>query len=181
VTELEGNAVTITDTNFRGLQELCNELGFSDLTAKLWAFHPSIGWKEAKQVEDAEARGRIAALEEQMEQHGREIAFSQDELRQFATDFRRLPGEVSTLRSEVSALKTQIALLPDKFTQLTTDFGRLAGEVSTQRSASAGIVALSGEVSALKTEIAEQISTTVSELRSEVSVLDCRAGLPHSQ
>jgi hypothetical protein len=106
VTELEGNAVTITDTNFRGLQELCNELGFSDLTARLWVFHPSIGSKEA---EDAEARGRIAALEDEMEQHGHEIAFSQDELRQLATDFRRLPGEVSRLRSEVSDLKTQIA------------------------------------------------------------------------
>jgi hypothetical protein len=52
---------------------------------------------------------QFPALEEQMEQHGHEIAFSQDELRQFATDFGRLPGEVSRLRSEVSDLKTQIA------------------------------------------------------------------------
>jgi hypothetical protein len=87
VTELEGNAVTITDTNFRGLEELCNEFGFSDLTAKLLGFHPSIGSKDAKEADDAEARGRMAALEEQMERHDHEIAFSQSELRQLATDF----------------------------------------------------------------------------------------------
>jgi uncharacterized protein YceH (UPF0502 family) len=92
VTELSGNAVTITDTNLRGLQALCNEFGFSDLTTKLLAFHPSIGFQEAEseaEAKDAEARGRIAALEEQMEQHGHEIALSQDELTQLATDFRR--------------------------------------------------------------------------------------------
>jgi hypothetical protein len=118
VTELEGNGVPITDTNFRGLQKLCDELGFSDLTARLWAFHPSIGLKEAKATEEAEARGRIAALEEQMEQHGREIALSRDKLSQLATDFRRLAGEVPRLRSEVSDLKTQIATgLRDPVTQ----------------------------------------------------------------
>jgi hypothetical protein len=80
-----------------------------------------------KETEEAEARGRIAALEVEMEQHGREIALSQSELRQLAMDFGRLPGEFSMLRSEVSDLKTQIATgLRDPVTQqLSTEFAEM--------------------------------------------------------
>jgi hypothetical protein len=53
---LKGEAVTITDTNFNGLQQLCEEFAFDDLAAKRSNFQPSIGSKEA------EARGRIAAI-----------------------------------------------------------------------------------------------------------------------
>jgi hypothetical protein len=66
VSELEGNGVTVTDTNFAGLRRLCEEFGFDEFAVKLSKFRPSQGLNGA---EDAEARGRIAALEEQVDQH----------------------------------------------------------------------------------------------------------------
>jgi hypothetical protein len=55
--------------------------------------------KEPKgEVEDANARGRIATLEEKANQHDRDIAILQTEVRQLSTDFERLVGEVSALR-----------------------------------------------------------------------------------
>jgi hypothetical protein len=69
----------------------------------------------------------VSALEEEVEQHRREIALSQDELRQLATDFGRLPGEVSSLRSGVDDQKTQIATeLAELRTQLfSTEFAEM--------------------------------------------------------
>jgi hypothetical protein len=64
-----------------------------------------------------DARGRIAALEEQVNQHD-DISMLQDKVSQLSTEIGCLGGEVSTLRStaaeiqtvseEVSVLKTQI-------------------------------------------------------------------------
>jgi hypothetical protein len=96
VSALEGNAVEITDTNFTGLQRLCEEFGFSDFAAKLSEFRPSTGFQEAA---DADARGRIAALEEKAKRHNRDIAVLQDKFERLSTDFGRLSGEVSALRS----------------------------------------------------------------------------------
>jgi hypothetical protein len=49
-----GNAVNITATNLTGLDQLCGEFGFSELTGKLSEFCPSLSFKEG---EDADARG----------------------------------------------------------------------------------------------------------------------------
>jgi hypothetical protein len=95
---LEGNTINITDTNFRELHRLCNEFGFSELAAKLSEFRPSMDFKEGE-AEDANARGRIAFLEEKTNQHDHDIAMLQTEVRQLSTDFERLVGEVSALRS----------------------------------------------------------------------------------
>jgi hypothetical protein len=38
ISELEGNAVKITDTNFTGLQRLCEEFSFDEFAAKLSEF-----------------------------------------------------------------------------------------------------------------------------------------------
>jgi hypothetical protein len=60
---LEGNAINITDTNFTELDRLCNEFGFTEVAAKLSEFRPLMDFKEPKvEVEDADARGRIAVL-----------------------------------------------------------------------------------------------------------------------
>jgi hypothetical protein len=75
---LEGNAVKITDTNLTGLVQLCGEFDFKDFAGKLSEFRASTSFKEA---EDADARGRIAALEEKSNQHDSAFAVLQDELK----------------------------------------------------------------------------------------------------
>jgi hypothetical protein len=72
VSVLEGKVVDITDTNFTGLQRLCEEFGFLEFAAKLSEFRPSMGFQEAA---DADARGRIAALEGKAKQHNCDIRF----------------------------------------------------------------------------------------------------------
>jgi uncharacterized coiled-coil protein SlyX len=55
--------------------------------------------REAKpEVEDANARGRIAALEKRSNQHSHVLAILQDKLTELSTDVGRLVGEVSALR-----------------------------------------------------------------------------------
>jgi predicted CopG family antitoxin len=142
ISALEGNTINITDTNYTELKQLCEEFGFSEIAAKLSEFRPSVDFKEA---EDANARGRIAALEEKANQHSHVIAIWQDKVTQLSTDFERLVGEVSALRSvaagiqalfeEVFALKTQIGqnMNDPFFEQLSTDFIELRKEVLTQK------------------------------------------------
>jgi hypothetical protein len=86
VSELSGKSVQITTTNLKGLQQLCDEFGFSTFASKLSSFHPSIDFTES------EAHNRIAALEEKAKQHTHTIAFLQDRL-------LRLAREVSTLQT----------------------------------------------------------------------------------
>jgi hypothetical protein len=57
--------------------------------------------------------------------------------------------------------------LQDKLKQLSTDFGRLTGEVSTLRSVAAEMRTLSGEVSALKEQIAVGLRERVAEQFSD--------------
>jgi hypothetical protein len=63
---LEGNTINVTDTNLTGLEGLCGEFGFTEFPAKVSEFHSSTSFKAS---EDADARGRIAALEEKAKQH----------------------------------------------------------------------------------------------------------------
>jgi hypothetical protein len=104
-----------------------------------------------KEVKDADARGRIAALEEKTNQQNRANAVLQDKLKQLSTDFGRLTGEVSTLRSvaaemrtlsdEVSGLKEQIAavLREGVAEQLSTKFDELRKDVSALKAHIAGL------------------------------------------
>jgi FtsZ-binding cell division protein ZapB len=141
VSALEENVINITNTNFTEFHRLCDEFAFSEIAAKLSEFRPSMDFKE---VEDSDARGRIAALEEKVNQHSHIITMLQDEVTQLSTDYGRLAGEVSPLRSaaagiqtlskEVSALKTQIAekLSDPVVEQRSTDFSELR-QVSTRK------------------------------------------------
>jgi hypothetical protein len=61
ISALEGNVINITNTNLTELDRLCHDFGFSEFAAKLSEFRPSMDFKKA---EDADARGRIAVLEE---------------------------------------------------------------------------------------------------------------------
>jgi hypothetical protein len=136
--ELEGNAVTVTDTNFAGLRRLCEEFGFGEFAVKLSNFQPSQGLNGG---EDAEARGRIAALEEQAEQHGRIILALQSEFGRFSIDFGRLAEEVSALRPDVSGLNARIgAGVGDPAAEgLSAEFGELRKEVSALKAPIAAI------------------------------------------
>jgi hypothetical protein len=76
-------------------------------------------FKEAE-IEDADARGRIAALEETTNQHSHVIAILEDKVIQLSTDFGRFVGEVSSLRSASAGLQT----LSEEDSALKTQIGR---------------------------------------------------------
>jgi hypothetical protein len=88
IAALEGNAMNITDTNFRERQRLCEESGFSEIAMKLSEFHPSMDFKEA------------------------EDAILQDKVTQLSTDFVRLGGEVAALRSATARIQTLLEQIP---------------------------------------------------------------------
>jgi hypothetical protein len=132
VSAFEGNAVKITNTNFAGLQQLCEEFGFHEFAAKLSEFEYPNGFEETQ-----DARTRITELEEKIARNDDETAILQNQLIQLSTDFERLVGEVSTgiqtLSEEVSALKTQIGQKVNDpvVEQLSTEFNELRKEVLT--------------------------------------------------
>jgi hypothetical protein len=89
--------------------------------------------KEAEsETEDANARGRIAALKEKTNQHSHVIAILEDKVTQLSTDLRPFVGEVSSLRSaaagiqtlseEVSVLNTQIVKQLNNFQRNSVNF-----------------------------------------------------------
>jgi hypothetical protein len=92
VSELGGNAMNLTHTTFVGLQRQCEEFGFDEITVKLSEFPPAMDFKRAANAE-AEARGRITALEEQAEEHSRAIAALQSDYGGLSIDFGRLAGK----------------------------------------------------------------------------------------
>jgi uncharacterized coiled-coil protein SlyX len=59
--------------------------------------------KEEAETEDADARGRIATLEEQSNQHSHVIAMLEDKVTQLSTDFERLVGRL--LRTMVTTVQ----------------------------------------------------------------------------
>jgi hypothetical protein len=89
-------------------------------------------------------------------------------------------GRIGALEEKAKQHECAIAVLQSELRQLSTDFGRLAGEVCALRS-------LSGEVSALTTQtagelsepLAQQLSIEFDELRRDISILKAQiaAGL----
>jgi hypothetical protein len=78
---VEGNAINMTDTNFTEVQRLSDEFGFSQFAANLSEFRHSMDFKE---VEDADARGRISALEEKSNRHFHVILIFQNNVTQLS-------------------------------------------------------------------------------------------------
>jgi hypothetical protein len=74
VTAPEGASVLITTDNIGGLTRLCEEFQFGALSARLSQFRESDELKEDVMLKDLEARKRLLALEERMQQHDSEIA-----------------------------------------------------------------------------------------------------------
>jgi hypothetical protein len=67
---LEGKEVKMTPTNLTGLERFCEKFGFTEFSGKLSELRPSMSFEEA---ENADAYGRIAALEENANQQNRAI------------------------------------------------------------------------------------------------------------
>jgi hypothetical protein len=80
VTALEGGSVSITTDNIGGLTRLCEEFQFGALAARLSQFGESDELKEDVTQKDLEARKRLLALEERMQQRDCEIAVFRTEL-----------------------------------------------------------------------------------------------------
>jgi hypothetical protein len=64
---LEGNAIKITETNIRDLQQLCEEFGFSELSAKLSEFCQRLHNSQRRQIANPLYRMRNAFLSESFE------------------------------------------------------------------------------------------------------------------
>jgi hypothetical protein len=74
VSALVGSAVKITNDNIKGLSPLCDEFRFVDLAAALSQFRDTADFKEAETVKNLEARQRLSALEERVQQRDNQIA-----------------------------------------------------------------------------------------------------------
>jgi hypothetical protein len=119
ISALEGNAIKITDTTFTELDRLCDEFGFSELATKLSEFRPSMDLKEAEaETEDADARGRIAVLEETTNQHSHRSAMLNDKVTHLSTDLGRLLGQISALPSASAGIQTLWKEVPALQTQM---------------------------------------------------------------
>jgi hypothetical protein len=130
VAAVAGTAVTIKNNNFRGLSQLCAEFGFGDLAAQLSQFRDSGDLKEEGTREDSEARKRLSALEERMQQRNKEIAALRCELSRqlhvYGSAVEALFGRVGRLEAEVIALRstTEIETAPT-LTQQELDLRKL--------------------------------------------------------
>jgi hypothetical protein len=74
VLALNGNTLTITDSNLVGLSLLCEEFGFETLGAQLLEFKQS---RKQNGIEDTEVRTRITTIEEQLRQCTHDIEMLQ--------------------------------------------------------------------------------------------------------
>jgi retron-type reverse transcriptase len=91
ISALEENAINITYRNFAELKRLCEEFGFAAIEVRLSDFLPLMDFKE---VENADARKRIAAMEKQAENNERSIVILRDKVTQLSTHLRPLGEEV---------------------------------------------------------------------------------------
>jgi hypothetical protein len=109
VSALEGNPVTITHDNFKGLSQLCDEFRFQDLAERLSQFRMSDDLRQQVTVENLEVQKRLSALEERMQQFDCQISDLQRELSQPSevqeSVLAAFLERVERLEAEVSALK----------------------------------------------------------------------------
>jgi hypothetical protein len=115
---LEGADVAITPANHSDLSHLSAEFGFDEFTAKLSASQI----QRQNEAETARSRLRIAALEESVHQHDRDIAGLNSE-------FARLSAAVGRLTADATAPR-----LPDPSPQLSAAVAQLQVDLSDLKS-----------------------------------------------
>jgi hypothetical protein len=125
VSALEGGAIEITSANLSGLSLLCEEFGFEELRSKL---------SSQQEMEDAEARVRIAALEEWAQRWDRDIAVFQAkfarlnaEVERLASQLRSGGAEVTRVRGDGSGLKAAVST-PSLRSAIISDFPAIFAE-----------------------------------------------------
>jgi hypothetical protein len=114
VSALEGASVPITNDNLGGLSRLCEEFQFGALAERLSQFRESDDFKEDVTLKDLEARKRLLALEERMQQSDCEIVALRTELlrhsRAQESASEAVLGRVARLEADLSALHTASGL-----------------------------------------------------------------------
>jgi hypothetical protein len=70
-------------------------------------------------------------------------------------------GRIAALEEKAQRCEDEIAVLQVTFTRLSAGFGRLAGDVTALRFAAAGMQSLSGDVAAVKAQIAARLPNPV--------------------
>jgi hypothetical protein len=105
VSALEGRTVKVTNNNFKGLSELCDEFRFRDLSAQLSQFRESGDFKEDAVL--------LSVLEERMQQHDREIEVLHAELSRWlqlqASLEQRIRTEAESASRRTSEVEKQVA------------------------------------------------------------------------
>jgi hypothetical protein len=107
VSALEGASVLITNDSLGGLSRLCEEFHFAALAERLSRFRESDDFKEDGTQKDLEARKRLLALEERMQQRDFGIVSLRTELLRHLwlqeSSSEAFLGRVARLEAEVSA------------------------------------------------------------------------------
>jgi hypothetical protein len=129
ISALEGTTVKVTNTNSRGLSQLCEEFRFRDLSAQVLQFRESVDVKEEAIF--------LSALAERMQQRDREIAGLQAELlrqsRVQALAVEALLGRIANLETELSAFRSAAETeTARRFAQLEREIASLRCELSRQ-------------------------------------------------
>jgi hypothetical protein len=174
VSALEGNAIKITNDNFKGLSALCDEFRFGDLSVALSQFRDSDDSKEAETRKDAEARRRLSALEERVQQRHHQIASLQCELMRRSqaqeSAMEAVLQRVSRLeadRAVVGSLVTEVARLKEAHSMLSGKFDKVGQQLREPKD----IGLASRAVAEVAQKRAEAHLGRVSRLEAELSAL----------
>jgi hypothetical protein len=135
VSVLEGATVPITKDNMGGLSRLCEEFHFGELAERLAQFRESEDFKGEVTMEDSEARKRLSALEERMQQHDCDMtALRKEHSRQLRAQEKFLQT-VTDYGAQLNALSSDLRWMAETETrpalaQLQSDLARLKADVS---------------------------------------------------
>jgi hypothetical protein len=144
VATLEGNAADITEGNYTGLSQLCQEFGFDGLHAKLSAFQPSARFTEALRC--------ISELENRVKVNDDQIAVLQKEL---SSQRESHEQALQRFETEIAKLKEVVNELPARVDRAEVDMARVASEAEEVgklrlNRTEVDIARVSSEVAALK-------------------------------
>jgi hypothetical protein len=146
ISALEGATVKITNNNFSGLWQLCEEFHFQEFSARLSQFRD---FKEAATVEDSETRMRLSALEQRMQQHDVQISVLQAELLRQSRAQESTDTGIAGSTDEVSVLRSVVeTVTAPALSQLQSELERLKGSTATLLGR---VGRLEAELSALRT------------------------------